>query len=161
MSQTPAELVVLFERTTNVINRQAEGLSHADSVLQLPVRGNCFNWVLGHIIESRDKVLAMFDLPAILSVEEVALYCRGSAPITDADTAVSFERLIADFNQQHELIVTSLSNANNEKLAEVVNEKQGFTFGDRLSFLHWHETYHTGQLELLRQLAGTDDAIIK
>jgi hypothetical protein len=26
--------------------------------------------------------------------------------------------------------------------------------------LHWHETYHVGQLELLRQLAGTDDAII-
>ena len=29
-----------------------------------------------------------------------------------------------------------------------------------LASQHWHETYHTGQLELLRQLAGTDDAIV-
>ena len=161
MSQTPNEMITLFERTTNVINRQAEGLSHEDAVLQLPVRGNCFNWVLGHIIESRDKVLAMFDEAPVLSAEEVALYCRGSAPITDAETAVSFARLVADFNDQHERIVSSLNESDMEQFNLVVNEKQGFTFGDRISFLHWHETYHTGQLELLRQLAGTDDAIIK
>ena len=34
------------------------------------------------------------------------------------------------------------------------------TLGERLVFLHWHETYHVGQLELLRQLAGTNDAVI-
>jgi hypothetical protein len=32
--------------------------------------------------------------------------------------------------------------------------------GAALAGLLWHETYHLGQLELLRQLAGTDDALI-
>ena len=30
----------------------------------------------------------------------------------------------------------------------------------RLQSLLWHETYHVGQLELLRQLAGTDDKVL-
>ena len=34
------------------------------------------------------------------------------------------------------------------------------TLADWVAFLHWHETYHVGQLELLRQLAGTNDKII-
>ena len=161
MSQTPQEVIVLFERTTNIVNRQAEGLSHADSVLQLPVRGNCFNWVLGHIIESRDKILVMYGHEALLSAEEVALYCRGSEPVTNEETAVSFDRLMADFNRQHELIVSSLSETTVGAFSEIVNEKNGFTFGERISFLHWHETYHTGQLEILRQLSGVNDAIIK
>jgi|GEM_PF-5021639 len=32
--------------------------------------------------------------------------------------------------------------------------------GAQLSFLSWHETYHTGQTEYLRQLAGKDDQVI-
>lgn len=161
MSQTPQEMIGLFERTTNIVNRQAEGLSHVDSLLQLPVRGNCFNWVLGHIVESRDKILAMYDHEVVLSADEVALYCRGSDPITDGETAVSFERLLSDFNRQYEIIVASFSATDVEKFNEIINEKHGFSFGDRISFLHWHETYHTGQFEILRQLAGVDDAIIK
>jgi hypothetical protein len=31
---------------------------------------------------------------------------------------------------------------------------------ERIEGLHWHETYHTGQLEILRQLAGTNDRIV-
>jgi hypothetical protein len=29
-----------------------------------------------------------------------------------------------------------------------------------IAFMYFHETYHTGQTELLRQLAGTDDKVI-
>jgi hypothetical protein len=34
------------------------------------------------------------------------------------------------------------------------------TRGARLFFYYFHETYHVGQTELLRQLAGRDDKII-
>jgi hypothetical protein len=48
-----------------------------------------------------------------------------------------------------------------EELAQLT-EFQGSerAVGQALAGLHWHETYHTGQLELLRQLAGKNDAII-
>ena len=46
-------------------------------------------------------------------------------------------------------------------LAEVVETRFGERpVGQHVAGLHWHETYHTGQLELLRQLAGKNDAII-
>jgi hypothetical protein len=34
------------------------------------------------------------------------------------------------------------------------------TLGNRLFFIYYHETYHVGQTELLRQLAGKNDKII-
>ena len=34
------------------------------------------------------------------------------------------------------------------------------TLGQRLFGFYFHETYHTGQTEALRQLAGTDDQVI-
>ena len=34
------------------------------------------------------------------------------------------------------------------------------TVGAWVFFLYFHETYHVGQTELLRQLAGADDKII-
>jgi hypothetical protein len=40
------------------------------------------------------------------------------------------------------------------------NEERQQTVGDRIAGLHWHETYHTGQLDILRQLAGKDDGVL-
>jgi uncharacterized damage-inducible protein DinB len=34
------------------------------------------------------------------------------------------------------------------------------TVGEQLAFLHFHEAYHTGQTEMLRQLAGKNDKVI-
>jgi hypothetical protein len=34
------------------------------------------------------------------------------------------------------------------------------TVAEKIAFSHWHETYHVGQLELLRQLAGKNDKVI-
>lgn len=34
------------------------------------------------------------------------------------------------------------------------------TLGERVLGLYFHETYHTGQTEILRQLAGVDDRVI-
>jgi uncharacterized damage-inducible protein DinB len=34
------------------------------------------------------------------------------------------------------------------------------SMAERLAFAHWHETYHVGQLELLRQLTGKNDKVI-
>jgi len=43
--------------TYRVIKRQLEGVTHEESLVQPPFRGNCLNWVLGHIVVSRATVL--------------------------------------------------------------------------------------------------------
>lgn len=156
---SPHRLIESFETTTWIIGKQAEGLSHADTLLQPPFRGNCFNWVLGHIVENRDRVLAVLDEAPNLTEAEADVYRRGSEPVTEA-TAVATDKLLAAITDSQTRIENALQTADPARLAAIYSEKRNQTVAERIAWLHWHETYHTGQLELLRQLAGTDDAVI-
>jgi uncharacterized damage-inducible protein DinB len=40
------------------------------------------------------------------------------------------------------------------------SQTEGLTQADSLFFRYFHETYHVGQTELLRQLAGRNDKVI-
>ena len=158
---TTTEFVTLLSRTHWIMTEQAKGLTHEDSVRQLPFRGNCFNWVLGHILESRSRMLAILGLEPFLDEAEAALYKRGSTPITDGSTAVPLPTLLQHLDDSHESLIAYFQQATPEDLAAATDNENWPTLDSRLSFLHWHETYHVGQLEILRQLAGTDDAVIR
>lgn len=149
-----------FGITYWIMQQQTAGLSHEDSVLQPAMRGNCMNWVLGHILDSREKMLALLGQEPLMSEEERTRYQRGSQPVTDANNCVNFERLMSILQESQSRIMAGLEDLGDEDLAKIVNEENQETLDDQLSFLHWHETYHTGQFEHLRQLAGTDDSVI-
>jgi hypothetical protein len=70
----PELLAELFAINYRVIRRQVDGLTHEDSLLQLPFRGNCLNWVLGHIVATRNRALALLGEPPIWSEAEAARY---------------------------------------------------------------------------------------
>lgn len=153
-------MIPVLERNQWVILEQAKGLGHADSVLQLPFRGNCLNWVVGHIVAHRDKMLVALDEKPILNQDEAEVYARGSEPVTGMETAVSFDRLREALDQSKDALVAGLETASPELLRRIHNPERELDVGDWVVFLVWHETYHVGQLEILRQLAGTDDAVI-
>jgi uncharacterized damage-inducible protein DinB len=155
-----AELTQVFQRTFWVIKQQADGLTHEDSMLQLPYWDNCFNWVLGHIVHYREQALELLDQQPGLSQAELRPYRRESEPLREGGKALPFPRLITALDASHHRLLDALAQATSESLAAVYNEESQQTVGDRLAFISWHETYHVGQLEILRQLAGTNDAII-
>ncbi len=152
-------LIQSFNTTHKIIKMQTDGLTHADSLRQLPFRGNCLNWVLGHIIAGRDGVLKLLGEPAVWGESETARYTSGSEAITTDEQALPFERLLEDLDESQRRITGALAQSSPEALA-MQTERDEKTVGKLLAGLHWHETYHVGQLELLRQLAGKDDAII-
>jgi hypothetical protein len=156
----PDKLIQSFKANQGLIHQQTEGLTHADSLLQLPFRGNCLNWVLGHLVEHRDRVLALLNQPPTLNEAEAARYRTGSEPITNGQGVVSLEKLLSALEQAQEQITEGLRQAAPEALATIYDKERQQTVGDRIAGLHWHETYHVGQLEILRQLAGPNDAII-
>ena len=154
-------LIELFNRTHWVIKHQAEGLTHADSLLQPPGAGNCFNWVLGHIITGRNSTLIALGEPPIWDDDDLAHYKRESEPITNGKQALPFEKLLNDLDQTQSQIIAVLEQASPEIFKQMVeNDPNERSVGQRVAFLHWHETYHTGQLELLRSLAGKTDKVI-
>ncbi len=147
-----------FNLNHRVLHMQIDGLSHEDSLLVPPFRSNCLNWVLGHIIASRSTALTLLGEEPVWSDEEKAAYDRESEPITP-ETAYPLEKLTADLDTSQERLGAALESASPEELAQIVGGKDR-SLGERLAFLYWHEAYHTGQTELLRQLAGMDDKVI-
>ena len=156
---TPDILAEQYTLTYTNIQRQIDGLTHADSVLQLPFGGNCLNWTLGHITVTRWNVLAMAgdpDVQQVWNFGEARRYIPGSAPITRSEDAVPFETLVAVFDRTQERLLAILRTMTLSNLDKPV---ENATLGARLSFYHTHEAYHAGQLEIYRRLAGKTDAI--
>jgi hypothetical protein len=150
----------LFKTNHWVFAHQCDGLTHDDSLLQLPFRGNCLNWVLGHVLVSRQNALKLMGIPVTWTDGEIARYKYDSEPITSADDPdiLHFDRLVADFERTQEQLADGFAEISEAQLAE--KDDRGRTVADRLLFIAWHEGYHLGQTEYLRQLAGKDDKVI-
>jgi len=103
-----------------IILMQVEGLTHEDSLVQTPYNINSLNWVLGHIIVGRDRVLKLLGEGPLLADTHKARYETGSDPVVEDGGAV-------------------------------------LPLGELIKIL---DTYHTGQTDLLRQVAGANDQLI-
>ena len=83
----PNELAEAFARNVSLIKLQADGLTHEDSLLQPSLQGNCLNWVIGHILVNRDRVLEVLGEPPLVGAEG-ALYKRGSETLAASDEGI-------------------------------------------------------------------------
>lgn len=158
---TPDQLTAAFARNATIAEMQCKGLTHADSLRQPPFRGNCLNWVLGHLVGNRDRILqALGEAP--LSGEAAARYERESEPVTKEGPGVlPLEELLRLLAASQAPLTAALSQATADDLArEVPLGRRVMPAGELVFFLYFHETYHVGQTELLRQLAGVDDKVI-
>jgi uncharacterized damage-inducible protein DinB len=151
--QATAQFINSVKRIDNVIKRHTQGLSHADSMKQLPFPGNCMNWNLGHILVYRMEYLGFIDGVSKPDAAEFACYGGGSQPLTDSSQAIPLETLLSRLDDASARVISALQAMPVEKLAEVYDQEKGTTVEDRLAFyLIFHESYHAGQLEILREL---------
>ena len=159
---TATDLIGALERNLGIIKAQTQGLSHADSLLQLPFRGNCLNWVLGHIAANRNTMLRFLGEGTILSEAQVKRYEFNSEPVCgDAGDILTLEQLLMVLEQGQSALAAKLLKMTVEELAREVQSFLGTTtLGQLIFYLYWHESYHTGQTEALRQLAGKNDKVI-
>jgi hypothetical protein len=153
------DLVGAFARNTGIVKAQTEDLTQADSLIQHP-NGNCLNWVVGHIIVSRDDMLELLGEPPASSAAE--RYKRGSEPIAgEGEGVLPLSQLLELLDQSQARIETVLSRLDAAVFArKSEGDERGRSIGQRAFFIYFHETYHVGQTELFRQLAGRDDKLI-
>jgi hypothetical protein len=156
---TTDELSDMLQRNLSLIQQQANGVTHEQSVMQLPFRGNCFNWIIGHLVVHRDKMLKSMNAAPQWDDATSALYDRESPPITGPENALPFEDLLADLKQSQGMLDAALETLTDEML-DTMQPDGRRTLRGRLLFMAWHETYHLGQTELLRQLTGVNDKVI-
>jgi uncharacterized damage-inducible protein DinB len=158
----PADLVKAFERNTRIIEMQTDGLSHEDSLIQTEYNINCLNWVVGHIVQYRDEMLDFLGHERMMSPEVSERYARESHPIVeDGPDVVQLDELVELARRSQDRIADVLGSMSREEFAEErTTGQRKLTVGSNVFFNYFHDTYHVGQTELLRQVAGVDDAII-
>lgn len=155
MAITPERLVYELELNYSTIQSHLRGLSHYDTLLQLPFKGNCANWVLGHIVEGRNDMLKFLGLPPLWDAAACALYRSGSAPITGEDSPhLSLECLLMDLNAMHAYLLEAAQAISQAQLDSPTAHPEDGSLGNLMARMLWHETYHLGELEILRHLAG-------
>lgn len=154
MTMISAEgLVTAYTRNASYIRTHLAGLTHADALVQPPVTGNCILWVVGHIVCYRNYIMKALGQPSVLPAAD--RFAKDSAPVlADEPGLAQLEALVVAFEQAQEQILLSVRELNEAQALEVI------TIGDftmpraelLMSYMR-HESYHAGQLELLRQLA--------
>lgn len=150
----PQALIKLFGYNATLVNRQVEGMTHEESLLQPPFEGNCLNWTLGHLISARTRALETVGETPVWTDIDRAHYRGGSLPITEDEPGVHrLERLVEDFNRSQDRLISGLSRATFEEMCQSSGVEQQ-TVGDSLAYFHFHEAHHIGQILMLAQMAG-------
>jgi uncharacterized damage-inducible protein DinB len=150
-------IIHLLDFSNRSLGMNLEGVTHEESLIHPAAGGNCINWVLGHIVAHRDKMLGMLAQPTLLDEAAAARYARGSQPIqADGDGVQKLETLKDALEQSYDRLRAVLSAADEATFAAPSGKS---TLGDSLVFLLGHEWYHGGQVGLLRRITGHAGAI--
>lgn len=161
---TGSDLISLYEFSYGALNRNLDGVTNEESLLTPQPAGNCINWVLGHVVSARNLILTLAGGTPVQIGDAAARYRRGSAPIHDGDNVLdlgTLRGLLADSQQQ---LIPALAVISEETLALPVPEAMRRppltgSVGEALARMVFHESYHNGQIGLLRRLAGKQGAI--
>lgn len=152
-----------YARNVEIIKMQTEGLSHEDSLIQLPFRSNCLNWVVGHVLANRCNILSLLGAEDLRPGVNLDHYERESDPVLgDGEGVLPLEELIHHLEESQLRLVAALGGENEGSLQRLApyRDRPEKPVAFWLLFLYFHDSYHTGQTEILRQAAGKDDKII-
>tara|TARA_B100000029_G_scaffold196730_2_gene194784 strand:- start:20361 stop:20855 length:495 start_codon:yes stop_codon:yes gene_type:complete len=147
---------LIFARNQSGIEASYDGFEHADSVLQLPGRSNCMNWVLGHIAVYRDAMLAAIGQNTYMSSGDSIMYGYGSQPIYEDSSCLDVGRLIKVLDGGYGVLNEWLEHNHLDFTMITPGElyvRKGDTIGEHLAHLLAHEAIHVGELNALRELA--------
>ena len=149
-------LAAEFRLNMAVIDINLDGISHRESIRMPMPGGNCLNWVVGHLVASRNGILRLLGEDPVWSEEKGRVYERGAQPPSDPGGYLPLKNLIADLKAAQEKILPKLEELD---LEEGAGPRTDGSTIEKLLFLHFHETYHIGQLGLMRRLVGKPGAI--
>ena len=142
------ETLIVLKSSHMVLNRNLKDITHEESLLTPAQGGNSINWLLGHIIISRDDIRELIGLDKLYG-DEMKMYHRGAEAAGPAEL-FQFGKLIEMYNDGQHILEEKIKNTdlrdNDEKYRMV-------------TFLAFHEAYHTGQTGILRRIIGKEGAI--
>jgi hypothetical protein len=135
-----------FALNHQVAHANLQDITHAESLVHPSPGGNCLNWVLGHVVATRNLLMDALGEPHVWSDADAEAYHRGAQPPLVADRALPLDAILAAFDRSQETVLRRLPEAPEDQLTMVAT-------------LAFHESYHLGHCGLLRRLLGKAGAI--
>jgi len=157
------DLAQAYGRNLEIVQMQTAGLTHQDSLIQLPFRANCLNWVVGHILANRCNILDLLGAEDLRPEVNLDHYERESDPILGPEEGILvLSELLTHLETTQERLEEALRKESVESLQHPApyRDRDERPVAYWLFFLFFHDSYHVGQTEILRQAAGKDDKII-
>src|SRR5262245_11211433 len=153
-SPVTAPLAVIFTLNDGLITRALDGLTEDDLWQRPSDRSNPMFWLLGHIVHTRGSLLRMIGEDFRTGWGEIfqrgaALSARDQYP-----SLAEIERVRADIASRVQAKLAAMDDA------ELAREGSGpplpvaKTVAERIGFLAMHDSYHVGQLAILRKMLG-------
>ena len=146
-----------------VVDANAGGLTHEESLVEPRPGGNRLNWVLGHLLSVYDGFLPMLKQEPVIGAAALQRYARGAPPLTNPADALDFARLLRAWNDASDRVDAGLAALEPEILDQpVANSPSGNpneTVRSLITTIMFHQAYHAGQTAVLRRIAGREGAI--
>lgn len=155
---TPEMFIKMFTYNYYCLKKNIEGITHEESLFQPRPGGNCLNWIVGHILATRNFIFFCLDEEPLWGEEQAQRYKRGSKPIASAEEAVPWDTLMADLERSQQQLIKALGKRTPQDFQKT-EAGDDESMAEKLIGLHFHEAYHTGQTGILRRLLGKQGAI--
>lgn len=147
------KLIRSYQGNTFYLKGMLTGLSDQDMLLSTG-ESNTIGWILGHITLTRAQILQRLNVDCQIEDSE-KMFDRGAEK--RKDTNMSLEETLNKYAARGEKIAAALSSLSDDDLKKNLdiqlpggkNDVETF-----LSFLAWHETFHLGQIDLIKAAAG-------
>ncbi len=134
----------LFSSDERVFSINLQGITHEESVLEM-YNCNSINWIVGHLVYTRNSILSALGLPPIASEDLKPIYARGVVG-ADMTKALNLDILKKMYVDSQPLVMEGLLKITDEAIL------------DQVTFLGFHEAYHIGQIGILRKMLGKEGA---
>ncbi len=145
-----------------ILKQQVADLTHTDSLLQPQPGGNCLNWVMGHLVGNLVEIQNVLGGEVPRDLPDLDHYGFGSDPVReDEDGVIPLQTLIDTYTQLTKMVIDRLGQMSEADFDEEIDFWQGKARRGYVAFFYFfHNTYHIGQLEQLRNLAGRTEKVI-
>lgn len=153
----------LLESNKEIIKMQTAELTLTDMLVQPANGGNCMLWVLGHLSENLSEILKVAGGTAPDNLVGLSRYGHGSEPVIGFEAGLlTPEQLITTYEELHQGTINRLLECDEAYFDQELELWPGSkaTRGWWAYFFSFHHSYHIGQLELLRNLAGRTEKLI-
>jgi hypothetical protein len=142
---------IIYRSTAIVFEKSVAGISEIEARQTAVAHANSMNWIAGHIVATRNDLFAFINEP-LSPAAWTERYRRGTAPEKDEDI-VSMETIVLEFQASQEQLVRCFTERD-------WSLEQYHLMLPKIAWFGFHESYHCGQLGLLRKALGKE-AIIK